>query len=264
MAGWLILLLALMLFGVRGWTDDGGVPAEPAAPGPRLEITFEAQPVEGDTVTAADLEATREVLARRLELLGIADATVSVQGERRIIVNLPPVGDPDRIVGALQTTALLEIIDPQGAFLDGGAEVTTSLGGTAPGPVYTTILSNADVADAALSDDQFGQPMVTITFNEAGAATFFEYTSQHIGKPVSIVLDKVIVSTPVIQAAISNNAIIVGLDAETAEDLVIQLKAGSLPVPMAVVEQREVTGWSPYPAPEPPDATPIATPAPDA
>src|SRR4029079_14200484 len=112
--------------------------------------------------------------------------------------------------------------------------------GTPTGDVYTTIVSGADLKDASFTTEQVGGVAVAFELKGDGANAFYEFTSSHIGQPMAIVVDKVVISSPQINAAISNNGQITGVSAQEARDLVIQLKAGALNVPLKVVQSRTV------------------------
>ncbi|MEX2314279.1 MAG: protein translocase subunit SecD, partial [Thermomicrobiales bacterium] len=111
---------------------------------------------------------------------------------------------------------------------------------TVEGPTYTTIVSGADIANAFPTTDQFGTLVVGFELDGGAADTFFEYTSSHIGQPMSIVVDKVVINTATIQNAISNEGSISGLTAQEVTDLSLQLKSGALEVPLEVVQSRTV------------------------
>jgi preprotein translocase subunit SecD len=179
----------------------------------------------------------------------------------------------ERAVKVLQRTALLEIIDPQGVFLPEGTRVRTSLNpndtgeeeqslvaspeaspGASPeaspaaatavatptGTVYQTIIKGDDLKDAFVTTNQLGQIVVGFELNGGAASKFYDFTSSHVGQPMSIVIDKQVISSPVINSAISNSGIIEGVPATEVRDLVVQLKAGALAVPLKVVQSRTV------------------------
>jgi preprotein translocase subunit SecD len=234
-----------------------------------LQVVLQARPVAGQTIDSATLEGTRQTLERRVNGLGVSEPLIQTRGSDQIIVELPGVEDPQEAIGILQQTALLEIIDPQGQFLPPGTIVDTSLGpadeqssaaatpvgtpemgaaatpvaaGQTPsGPVYETIISGADLADAYVTTGNTGINQV-VGFELQGDASgrFFQYTSSHLGEPMSIVIDKVVISSPQINGAISTQGIIEGVSPDEVDDLVIQLKAGSLAVPLDVVQSRTV------------------------
>jgi preprotein translocase subunit SecD len=108
------------------------------------------------------------------------------------------------------------------------------------GPVYETIIRGDDLADAFVSTNQLGQPVVAFRLTDDAADRFFQYTSTHVGQPMSIVIDKTVISSPVINAAISKEGIIEGVPPSEVQGLVVQLKAGSLAVPLEVVQSRTV------------------------
>lgn len=110
----------------------------------------------------------------------------------------------------------------------------------ANGPTYTTIISGKDIKDAFPTTDQMGQTVVGFTVKGSGADKLYKFTSEHIGQPMSIVLDKKVISSPTIQGAISDSGIIQGLTVQEVHDLVIQLKAGSLAVPLQIVSSNTV------------------------
>jgi preprotein translocase subunit SecD len=111
---------------------------------------------------------------------------------------------------------------------------------TVEGPTYETIISGADISDAFPTQDQFGTIVVGFELDGDAADTFFQYTSSHIGQPMSIVVDKVVINTATINNAISNSGTITGLSSQEVTDLALQLKSGALEVPLEVVQSRTV------------------------
>ena len=100
------------------------------------------------------------------------------------------------------------------------------------GPVYQTVISGADLKNAYVTTGNTGMDRV-VGFELQGDASskFFQYTSSHLGQPMSIVIDKHVISSPTINGAISTQGIIEGVPPTEVDDLVIQLKAGALAVP---------------------------------
>ena len=235
-----------------------------------LQVVLQAQPVAGQTLDSATLEGTRQTIERRVNGLGVSEPLIQTRGSDQIIVELPGVDDPQEAIAILQQTALLEIIDPLGQYLPPGTLVDTTLGpaedrpgadsgasaaspeatpgpatpvaGAAPtGPVYETIISGADLKDAYVTTGNTGINQV-VGFELQGDASskFFQYTSSNLGQPMSIVIDKQVVSSPVINGAISSQGIIEGVPPTEVDNLVIQLKAGALSVPLEVIQSRTV------------------------
>lgn len=108
------------------------------------------------------------------------------------------------------------------------------------GPVYETIVTGADLKDAYPTTDQFGNLVVGFELKPEAADRFYQYTSSHIGQPMSIVIDKEVINTATIRDAIRDRGIIQGLSAQEVRDLALQLKSGALAVPLEVVQSRSV------------------------
>ena len=106
--------------------------------------------------------------------------------------------------------------------------------------VYTTIVSGADLDDANVVLDTFNRPIVQFELDGDAADRFYEFTSANIGQPMSILIDKQVISSPTIQDAISDTGTITGPPAAEVQNLVTQLKAGALSVPLTVVQSRTV------------------------
>lgn len=107
-------------------------------------------------------------------------------------------------------------------------------------PVYETIVTGADLKDAYPTTDQFGNLVVGFELKPEAADRFYQYTSSHIGQPMSIVIDKEVINTATIRDAIRDRGIIQGLSAQEVRDLALQLKSGALAVPLEVVQSRSV------------------------
>jgi len=246
-----------------------------------LQIVLEARPVAGQEVDAETLEGTRQTLERRVNGLGVSEPFIQTRGDDQIIVELPGIADPQQAVEVLQETALLEVIDPQGQDLPEGLTVRTTLdpsaqsGATpivassdgtsvaspetwpaaspvassvagaelpADGPIYRTIISGAQLADAFIQPDPTGAGQVVgFRLRDDAVSIFGEFTSENVGRPMSILVDKQVVSTARIRSPITQGeGIIEGIPPAEVRDLVIQLKAGALDVPLTVVQSRTV------------------------
>lgn len=121
------------------------------------------------------------------------------------------------------------------------AEVTPAPAATEqPANVYTTIVSGGDLKDAYITTGPVGEIAVGFELKGGGADKFYEFTSMNVGQPMAIVVDKVVISSPQINDAISTTGQITGVNGQEARDLVIQLKAGALNVPLKVVQSRTV------------------------
>lgn len=111
---------------------------------------------------------------------------------------------------------------------------------SADGPVFQTIISGAQLKDAYATTGQNGQWVVAFKLKSDAAKTFYDFTSQHIGKNIGFVLDGQVISAPVLRGAISDSGEIDGMTAQEANNLALQLKAGALGVPLEVVSSQTV------------------------
>jgi preprotein translocase subunit SecD len=240
------------------------------------QVLLQAVPAPGQKLDKDVLNGTRDAIERRVNGLGVSEPVIRTRGNNQISVELPGVSDAAHAVQVIQRTALLEIIDPQGQYLPPGTRVRTSLNpndtgeeaqatleaspeaspqaspeaspvaaaataeATPTGPVYTTIIYGDDLKDAYVTTNQVGQFVVGFELKSGAASKFYDFTSSHVGQPMAIVIDKQVVSSPVINSAISNQGIIEGIPASQVRDLVVQLKAGALAVPLKVVQSRTV------------------------
>ncbi len=161
-----------------------------------------------------------KIIERRVNELGLTEPTIQRQGKDRIIVELPGVKDPDKAIAMLGRTALLEFKDVSGK----------------------TVLTGKDLKNSKAHVGQNNQAVVGLEFNEEGAKKFASLTAQNIGKPISILLDGDVLTSPVVQEVITGgNAQISGSrNVEEAEHLAILLRSGSLPVKVEVMETRTV------------------------
>ena len=228
-----------------------------ASPGGReFEITTEAGGTLRLTLSEAALnqirsravEQSAEIVRRRIDQVGVTEPMVARQGQNRILVQLPGLDDPGRIKRLLGQTA----------------KMSFHLLGTGPGtPAGTRMLPSADPASseskipvrsrveldgARLRDasagrnPQSGEWVVNFSFDAAGARRFAEITTRQVGQPFAIVLDGKVISAPVIREPITGGQgqISGHFTAQSANDLAVLLRAGALPAPLTVIEERSV------------------------
>jgi SecD/SecF fusion protein len=197
-----------------------------------------------------------ETIRNRVDELGLAEPLIQREGENHIVVQLPGIKDPQRAIELIGMTALLEFklvdesvdtgVDP--ADLPEDVQILKEKrtdpvsGRVAEIPLAVkkrAILTGDLLNDAQVRmDPQFNQPYVAIEFNPAGARLFDRITAANVGKRFAIVLDNTVYSAPVIRERISGGmAQISGSFTEKeAADLAIVLRAGSLPVPVEIVQ----------------------------
>jgi len=183
-----------------------------------------------------------EIVRRRIDATGAIDPEITRQGDDRIVVELPGVSDPERIKTLLGTTAKMtfRLIGENGGM---------TMLPMADNPSQTLPVQNhidADGSDltnaGAVIDQQTGQWAVTMTFDHTGTAAFADLTRTNIGKRFAIVLDNKVIEAPVIQGAITGGTgqITGNFTAQSATDLALMLRAGALPAPLSVIEQRSI------------------------
>ncbi|MFQ5812315.1 MAG: protein translocase subunit SecD [Anaerolineae bacterium] len=226
-----------------------------------MQVLLEADLPEGQEIEAGAMDAAKVIVKNRVDALGVAEPLVQSQGERRIIVELPGVQDPELAIATIRETGLLEFIDGGTTFLPPDTVVKTTIGGavapteeitetstvtpTVPVPpeqVYDTVMTGKELDTVNVSLDRLGKPEIQFSLKSEGAKTFGDFTSRSVGQFLCIVLDKQVISCPRIQTAITEGrARITGdFTLEEARSLAIQLRYGSLPIPLRVETTRLV------------------------
>jgi preprotein translocase subunit SecD len=223
------------------------------------------------TLTLTDAEARRvhdlavrqgvETIRNRVDQFGVAEATITRQGDDRILIQLPGVQDPERAKALIGKTALLEF-----KLLDERTPVEQALQGQIPEGAEVlyqrridkdkaerkvpyvvqkrTLLTGAELNRAEVQSDPNtpGNWQVAIEFNTQGTRIFGEVTEQNVGRHLAIILDGNLYSAPRINERIpGGRAVITGsFSVEEARDLAIVLRAGALPAPVTILEERTV------------------------
>jgi preprotein translocase subunit SecD len=208
---------------------------------------------------AGAMDTAKNIVERRVNGLGVSEAVVQSQGDNRITAELPGVNNPDQAIETIRSTGQLEFVDPQGVNLQQGMVINTTnkpaavadfLAGPNADPTFTpygeqlfTTTMTGDVLRTAVSrQDQFGQWEIGFELTGEGSDQFYNYTSTHIGQQMAIVLDGVVLSAPVVNAAIRDQGVISGQFTEAeASSLAIQMRYGALPVPLKVVDVRSIS-----------------------
>ena len=183
-------------------------------------VVMEAVDTPEAKVDDDSVQRVVKIIERRVNELGLTEPIIQRQGERRIIVELPGVKDPEKAIEMLGKTALLEFQDEAGH----------------------TVLSGMDLKDAKAQIDQGKRNLVGLEFSDEGGKKFADLTRKNIGKKISILLDKQVLTSPVVEEVIPNGkAVITGQRTiEEAQQLAILLRSGSLPVKVEVLETRTV------------------------
>jgi len=193
------------------------------------------------------VEQSIEIVRRRIDETGTREPTIIRQGEDRIVVQVPGVTDPEHLKNLLRSEAKLTFQMVQGP--GGAGPVPPSmvdLPETDSGQLLRIekrpLVAGENLVDAQQSFDQSSLPVVSFKFDSVGARKFGEATLKNVGRRFAIVLDNKIISAPVIRDAIlGGSGIISGnFTVESARDLALLLRAGALPAPLTVIEERTV------------------------
>ena len=223
-------------------------------------VIMELSKEESDQVEKLAVDQALETIRNRIDQFGVAEPDIRRQGEKRMLIQLPGIKDTDRAKDLIGRTALLEF-----KLVDDSQDVTAAVQGNVPagrevlyrvdedaesGKISKipfllkrrTLLTGASLTNARVDFDQFNIPFVSINFDKKGARVFERVTGENVNKRLAIVLDDTVASAPVIQEKIAGGqARITGnFTLEEAKDLAIVLRAGALPAPVNILEERTV------------------------
>ena len=243
-----------------------------------VQALLEADLPEGAQVDTEAMNTAVQIVENRVNGLGVNEAVVQQAGDRRIVVELPGETDPERALATIKQTGLLEFVDfsdipAEQTYNMEGQTVLTDYGqtvsvGSLPTPtedpktsaisetneitstdiisptlpVFHTVMTGATLKNVQVTTNQLGEYEVAFELYPDGAKIFSDYTSSHVGTILAIVLDKQVISAPRINTAITDGqGIITGsFTQETSNALAVQLRYGSLPIPLKIVETRTV------------------------
>jgi preprotein translocase subunit SecD len=198
-----------------------------------------------DHIRDQTIEQSIEIVRRRIDETGTREPVIQRQGDDRIIVQLPGVDDPERIKDLIGRTAKLgfHLVDTDPAARPGAGKVAYPMveGGRML-VVDRRAIITGEMLTSAQPTFQQGMPVVSFALDGMGTRRFCDVTTKNVNKPFAIVLDKQIISAPNIQSAIcGGNAVITGgFSVQEANDLALLLRAGALPAPLHVLEERTV------------------------
>ncbi len=216
---------------------------------------------ETDQIKKLATDQALETIRNRIDQFGVSEPDIRRQGEKRILVQLPGIKDTERAIALIGKTALLEfkLVDethdlndalkgnvPPGSEVLYGVKVDPATQRIYKTPYLLkkrTLLTGANLTDARVQiDSQYNEPYVSIDFDKKGGRDFERITGENVKKRLAIVLDNKVYSAPVIQEKISGGkARITGhFTTEEARDLAIALRAGALPAPVNILEERTV------------------------
>jgi len=219
---------------------------------------FELTPTQAGLEEAINtaMDDAREVVGRRINLMGTREPTIIRQGSNRILVQVPGLSDPQKLIDQIGQTAKLEfkLVDEETSAnplalqtdqAPAGSKVLPYSEGGGKIAVYSSVsLSGDQLVDAKLDfDQQTNQPGVSITFDGAGTKRFAKLSTENVNKRFAIIVDGKVISAPVFHEPIlGGQARISGsFTSDSATQLAISLRSGKLPVALKVVEQRIVS-----------------------
>jgi preprotein translocase subunit SecD len=242
-----------------------------------MRVLLEAQKESLANVNTQSMEDTRQILENRSNGLGVSEVLFQVAGNNRIVGEFPGYTNSDEAVKVLKSTGLLEFVDLGDTPMQEGTVIKTDYGqdqnvateptststplaqetptsdiaGSQPTAtpqtpeekVWHTIMTGKDLKAVAATVDQLGKFVVDFQLNPDGQKVFADYTTNNVGKYLAIVLDKTVISSPVVNTPITEGQgqISGSFTYETSNALAIQLRYGSLPIGLDVL-QTEVIG----------------------
>ncbi|MCR5559510.1 MAG: protein translocase subunit SecD [Schwartzia sp.] len=183
-------------------------------------VVLEAEDTPEAPVNHDAMERVLHIMEKRVNELGLTEPMIQRQGERRIIIELPGIKDPDKAIAVIGKTAMLEFKDEEG----------------------NTVLTGTDLKDAKEQTDQQNQHLVSLDFSDEGGKKFADLTTKNVGRRIAILLDGEVLTAPNVKEPITGGkAVITGQRTlEEAHNLAILLRSGALPVKVNIIETRTV------------------------
>jgi preprotein translocase subunit SecD len=211
-----------------------------------VQALLEADLPEGTAIEAEKMSTATRIVENRVNGLGVTEALVQQAGEKRIVVELPGVEDPLEAISTIQETGLLEFVDMGFNPLPAGTIVVTDFAAAetpdTSEPLLHTVMTGDAIENVQVTRDQTGNYAIQFELNSEGADIFSEYTTSNVGNHLGIVLDNTVISAPRVDEPITEGEGIISgaFDLESANALAVQLRYGSLPIPLKVVETRTI------------------------
>ena len=216
---------------------------------------------QADQIKKNAIDQALETIRNRIDQFGVSEPEITLQGTDRILIQLPGIKDPERAKSLIGRTALLEfkLVDEEGNFeeaLKGNVpegdiilyqrSVDPKTGGVKKIPYLLkekTLMTGEVLKDARVAlDSEFHEPYISLEFDDIGAKLFEQITGANVKRRLAIILDESVYSAPVIQERIAGGrAQITGrFTTDEASELAIVLRAGALPAPVKIIEERTV------------------------
>jgi preprotein translocase subunit SecD len=209
-----------------------------------LRVEYQAQPKDGVQPTREALGVLKDIIERRVNTTGVSEPVVLVQGDDRVVIELPGISDVDSVRRLVGQTGVLDFVPLGTTQMTEGQAIDLKQ--------YPPLFSGDQLESAAVGRDQNGGGL-TVTFvlktdgAQSGGQLFAKYTAEHIGQYFAIALDGSVISAPVIKGSIPNGQVeisagsIGGFPAKEANSLVTVLKFGSLPFPIKELSSEQIS-----------------------
>jgi len=219
-----------------------------------VQALLEADLPKDVDIDAEAMNTARTIVENRVNGLGVSEAVVQQAGDRRIVVELPGETDPEKALAILRQTGLLEFVDMSEISVDQaialvGTKIETDFaqGSEADDvledvPVFPTVITGTGLENVGVTSNQAGEYEVAFELKPEEAVTFADYTANNVGSVLAIILDKEVISVPTINSAITDGQGVISgnFTPEAANALAVQLRYGSLPIPLKIVETRTI------------------------
>ena len=246
-----------------------------------MQVVLEVDLPANATVTTQSMDDAKTIFENRANGLGVSEVIFQVAGTRRIVGEFPGLTNTEEVISVLRQVGQLAFVPMGTSPLAEGTVVTVDLSqvtgtttttpeatieatleptvaptldatpaatpdGTTPiettTPTMTAIMTGSDLSEVSVTQDQLGNYEIAFKLTNNGAKIFADYTSNHVGEILGIVLDNKVISTPRIESAITEGSGVIqgSFTLDSANALAIQLRYGSLPVPFVVAESRIV------------------------
>jgi preprotein translocase subunit SecD len=199
------------------------------------------------------VERSVEIVRKRVDETGTREANIQRQGGDRVLLQIPGLQDPSHVKALLGRTAKMtfrlvdekapEVSDRKKAMAPAGSiYLESSEEGKFIAVKKQILVGGETLVDAGIGYDEYNRPEVSFRFNKIGAKKFGDATRENVGKRFAIVLDNEIISAPVIQTPITGGSgrITGSFTVERARDLALLLRAGALPAPLNIIEEKTV------------------------
>lgn len=213
-----------------------------------LQVLLEADIPEDQEISPEEMDIARLIVQQRTDALGVNENSITVAGNRRIVGEFPGLEDTESVLATIQQTGLLEFVDTGDYNPEPGTILQTDYSPTglpiefedADVPIYHTVMTGAEIDSVVVQPDSLSRYGISFVLKANGAQIFGEHTSANTNKFLAIVLDKQVISAPQIGDPITGGqGVITGnFTLEEANAFAIQLRYGSLPVPLKIVETR--------------------------